>query len=368
MNERSTVGARLRRLRPRSETALLALLWIVTAGFLAKGFQLAPIWQGDYLNYWFAPRAYWSGINPYDVTAYREYGLAIFPEARGQQFNFTYPPPALFLFAPFAILPPYVAFAAWDVLSLAAFYFAARPLVPKAFPTFVAVLSPATLICLQFGQTGLLSSALFLMAMRGSGPAAALLTIKPHLGILVPPALLLRGRKAFLIALAATLLLVGLSALVIGHWGDFLDHVFAFQGRQLVDGSTYMWVIMGTTPMFGYGLKGLILYGIGAVIVLSRNFNIFTAATATFLISPYGFHYDMSAACLGFAVLLYSFWDRMPLWHKAVAGIAYLAPIIVSYGTWWVPPILLLGLFVQTQWFPGVRLTVKDRSITTENV
>jgi hypothetical protein len=198
------------------------------------------------------------------------------------------------------------------------------------------------------------------MAARGSGIAAAVLTFKPQLGFLAAPALLLKTRPGFVIATGVTLALVVLSGVLVGHWRDFLDHTLGFQGRQLVDRSTFMWVIMGTTPMIGYGMLGLILYGIGAIILLTRNFNIFTAATATFLISPYGFHYDMSAVCLGFALLLYSYWNDMPLWQKVIAGLGYLAPLIVVFGTWWVPPILLLGLFVQARWFPGVRLDFKD--------
>jgi hypothetical protein len=111
-----------------------------------------------------------------------------------------------------------------------------------------------------------------------------------------------------------------------------------------------------------------LLFGIWSAIVLSRNFNIFTAATATFLISPYGFHYDMSAACLGFVVLIYSHWGDMPHWHKLVASLAFLSPVIVGFGTWWVPPILLLGLFVEAQWFPGVRLTIKSGRFAVEPV
>jgi hypothetical protein len=339
---------------------LLVLLWAVGAFFSLRHFTIAPVWVSDFLNYWLAPRALMDGVNPYDLTAYADYGLAMFPQANINQLNFTYPPPALLLFFPFALLPPLVAFSAWGLFSLGVFYWAARPLLQKGLPVLVAILSPATLICLQFGQTGLLCSALFLAALRGSGTAAAALIVKPHLGLLVVPAIVLRGSRAVLIAIAATLLLFVISALTVGHWGDFLAHAIGYQGRQLVGGSTYMWAIMGTTPMIAYGALGFVGYALATVIVLCRNFNAYTAATATFLISPYGFHYDMSAACLGFVVLLYSYWDEMPRWHIAAAGLAYLTPVIVGYGTWWVPPILLLGLFVQTHWFPGVRLTFRQ--------
>jgi len=365
----NSAAALFRYVHARPGLALLIFVWLMSLAFASQEIHLVPIWRRDFLNYWLGPRALWAGVNPYDVTAYAHYGLTYFPQGGLKQFNFTYPPHALFLFAPFAVLPPNMAFVAWDIVSLAAFYLAARPLLPKGLPALPAVLSFATLICLQFGQTGLLSSALFLTAARGSGIAAAVLTFKPHLGFLAAPALLLKGRKRFLQAIAYTIVIIVVSEAVLGHWRDFLEHAWGYQGNQIFDESYKdVWYLMGVTPSIGYGVTGFVLYGVGAAIVLSRNFNIFTAATATFLISPYGLHYDMSAVCLGFAILIFSHAAEMPLWHKVVAALAYLSPVLVQFGTWWVPPILLLGLFVQTQWFPGVRLTVRERGIAVVDV
>jgi len=55
-------------------------------------------------------------------------------------------------------------------------------------------------------------------------------------------------------------------------------------------------------------------------------------------------------------------------WQRLVASLAFLTPVIVEFGTWWVPPILLLGLFVQTQCFPGVQLTWRQRRIALAEV
>ena len=362
---------KLRRLPAVSrQTLLLATLWVVLLGFTAARFAMVPIWNRDYFNYWLGPRAIWAGISPYDVVAFADFGLAHHPGGLIQQFNFTYPPHALFLFAPFSLLPPYVSIAAWDIVSLAAFIFAARPLLPKGLPVLAAVLSPATLICLDYGQTGLLTSALFLLAFRGSGLSAAALTFKPHIGFLVAPAVLLAGRRPFLAAVGFTMLLVGASATIFGYWPDFFEHAGYYQAEQLLRDEEMdpYWLTIGVTPMFGYGYWGFLLFAAPALFLLSRNFNVFTAATATFLISPYGFHYDMSAACLGFVVLLFSCWGKMPPWHKLAASLAFLAPVIVNLGTWWVPPLLLAGLFVQAQWLPGVRLAVNERRLATEPV
>lgn len=372
MNEIAQTGAEVRpRFGPRAAIrwvgahealTLLIFLWLVGLAYTLPRFGVGAIWDSDYLNYWFGPRAVRAGINPYDVIAYRDYGLAHFPKGNPPQFNFTYPPHSLFLFWPLSYLPPYVSYVAWDVISLVIFWFAAKRVLLKGLPSFLAVLSPATILCLQFGQTSLLAGALFLMAAGGSGVAAGLLTFKPQLGFLAAPLLLLKGRKPVLIAVGATIVLIVASQLVFGGWKDFLEHAGSYQAGQIFDEEKKnIWYIIGTTPAMGYGRLGFVIYLVVATVVLSRNFNLWTAATATFLISPYGFHYDMSVACLGFAILIYCYWDRMPLWQRLIASLAYLAPIIVQFGTWWVPPIMLLGLFIQTQCFPGVQLTWKQR-------
>ena len=331
---------------------IMALFAIAALSTLPK-WNLLPMWQRDFVNIWLSGRALGSGINPYDIQAFYGFAQGYFPDVSLRQVNFTYPPHAILLFAPFSLLPPTVSLVAWDIASLALFYWAARPLMPEGMPTILALLTPAGLICLIYGQTGLISAALFLIAFRPNGLSAALLTFKPHMGFLVIPALA-RSRVALWTAIILTIALMMASAILLpSGWLDFARHAGVFQGGKLTGGTGQAWLFKGTTPMIGYGVWGWLLYAAGAVYLLARNFNIFTAATATFLISPYGFHYDMAAVSLGFAILLYSHWEVMPVWHKAVASLAFLAPLIVDAGTWLVPPILLLGLLVQGEWFDG---------------
>jgi hypothetical protein len=71
----------------------------------------------------------------------------------------------------------------------------------------------------------------------------------------------------------------------------------------------------------GYGIPSQVAFGLAAAVLLVRNFNVFTAATATFL--PYGFHYAMPVVCLGFATLIVTRWDVLPSWQKVVACLAF---------------------------------------------
>ncbi|WP_205479688.1 glycosyltransferase 87 family protein [Sphingomonas arenae] len=79
---------------------------------------------------------------------------------------YSYPPHALFIAMPFAYLPLGLAFASWNVLTLGLFLYAARFHLPERL--WLAGCAPASVICLSFGQYGLLTSALFLLAFRRS--------------------------------------------------------------------------------------------------------------------------------------------------------------------------------------------------------
>jgi alpha-1,2-mannosyltransferase len=336
---------------------VLAVLFLIGAWWPLKVFfDFEPMAGRDFAVWWGSGHAIRVGVNPYDVEAFKAFGKQILGSLH---FNYTYPPHALFLFVPLSYLPLLPAFIVWNVASAVFFWFAARPLIPKGMPTILAILTPGALININYGQTGLLWSALFMLAFRGSGLAAAALTFKPHFGLLVIPAML-RDRRAFIFATLGTLFLIAASALTFGYWVEFFEHAFVHQGGLIAGYAQTPWYIKGTAPAIGYGLWGWIPFALGGAYFLARNYNLFTAATAAFLISPYGLHYDMPLVCLGFAVMLYARWGVMPWSHKLSASLAFLTPSLVVYATAWaIPPILLWGLVVQTKWTEGLRLHVR---------
>jgi hypothetical protein len=77
----------------------------------------------------------------------------------------------------------------------------------------------------------------------------------------------------------------------------------------------------------------------------------FISATATFLILPYAFNYDMTVVCLGFALMLFRHWGDLPGWQRAALIGGYLSPQMTFLG--WaleapiVPAVLLAGLHAQ---------------------
>jgi hypothetical protein len=73
----------------------------------------------------------------------------------------------------------------------------------------------------------------------------------------------------------------------------------------------------------------------------------FPVATATLLVLPYSFVYDMPVATLGFAVLIYSRWGVFSALERTIAAYALCATIFTPFGL--VPLLLLGGLWLQVR-------------------
>lgn len=302
-------------------------------------------WKNDFATFWTAGMQVLSGES---ADIYRADAI----EAYAERFAivaqpFPYPPHALLFFLPFALLPHLVGYFVWNLATAAFFMWCARPYLPRGFPAVLAALTPGALICFYFGQTGLLFGGLWLLAFRGKWAAVALLTFKPHLG---PLAILsLKDRRAWLGTIAAVLALVAASALAFGpeRWIEFVQLGLS-HSTQI--GSNKRWLVAGVGPAMGYGFLGWIPFAVAGALLLARNVNVFTAATATFLISPYGFHYDMPVASLGFGLAIFAHWHEMPIRHRIPMSLGFLTPAIAYAGVWWIPPILLWALWAQTHY------------------
>lgn len=346
------------------------LPWPFVAGLWLLGAMVTlwMVWNGlgqnqlsidkDYANLWVAGRLAIDGdvAAIFDVEAFRQASVPLLGERIPG--NYSYPPHALFLALPFAALPYEWSLVAWTLVGMAFFMWAAREHCRGVMPLFLAVLTPAALDNIRFGHYGFFAGGLFLLAFsnrhRIAGVAAAALTIKPHLGLLVAVQML-RKPRALMMAVGTTLALILASLIVFGPsaWSSFLTETFAYQSGLIAAGSRGKLLHMMPTPLIGYGFAGHLVFAVCAILLLTRNFNVFTAATATFLILPYAFHYDMTVANLGFAVLIFRHWDEMGLLEKVAACLGFLVPEFTTFGSWFAPPLLLAGLYVQTRRLDG---------------
>ncbi|MFL6732804.1 MAG: hypothetical protein ACJ8EP_10710, partial [Sphingomicrobium sp.] len=200
-----------------------------------------------------------------------------------------------------------------------------------------------------FGQVGLFYGAMWLFAFSGSSLAAAVLTFKPHLGVLAGGEVLRRRQVILSLALFALMMVASAIAFGVDSWSAWARGAAAFQLSNLTAEPLGLWPFQMVTPFLGYGLVGWIVFASAAIFLLTRRFDVFTAATAAFLIAPYGFHYDMTVVCLGFGLLLFLRWREMPAWQTFLCAAAFLLPDVVALGTWIASPILLAALYIQTK-------------------
>lgn len=146
---------------------------------------------------------------------------------------YQYPPTAYLLFAPLAWAPYPVAAAGFVVASASLMAFSLRGAGWNRLGVALGMASPPVLLAIGQGQVTTLTTACLVTATTQAhrrpvlaGAAAAALTIKPQLGLLLPPFFLLIGaRRAFAVAGLGTLALVGVSLALFGAsaWTAFFD-------------------------------------------------------------------------------------------------------------------------------------------------
>lgn len=265
--------------------------------------------------------------------------------------QFSYPPPALFLLAPFGAAPYPIALALWILLGATFFCVAARPFLP--FSPWLAVLTPAALLNIWDGQFGFVYGGLWLLAFRFTearpvigGSAAALLSIKPHLAPLAGLKLVQHPR-AIVTAIIGVLIIV---AITLPLWALFVKAVTGHAQYVVHDEGSFFYRLMPTAyAAFGrHWPIHLIFAGAAAAMLLHfRRFDCFSLSTATFLIIPYAHNYDMTVACVGPAILLYRRWTPLAAWERGILASAFVAPALTFALPQLVPPILLACLWLQ---------------------
>lgn len=331
----------------------------------------------DFANLWIAGKLALDGRGDwaFDLDTFR-LGFFRYLDMPTSLQIYSYPPHALLLDAPFALLPYYVSLALWSVLGVAFLAWAAKPYLPRGFPPLLAALTPAGCMNLWNGSFGLLLGGLWLLFFRWfdsrptrAGAVAAMMTIKPHLGLAIALTALTR-RRAFVSAAIGTVALVLLSTLVFGPatWGAFFFHTTVVQGQLLNSYGDDFYFRMMPSAYVTWQRGALALAAQLAVVVATvvllwtyRRWDAFIAATATVLVIPYVFGYDMTVVCLGAIILLCRYWDALELGQKLVLGAAFLSPnLTFIWPIAWATPFVLLGLLVVQLQFAG-REALADR-------
>jgi alpha-1,2-mannosyltransferase len=168
----------------------------------------------------------------YDAAAFFTLERAVTQPATPDFYPWNYPPASLLIVYPLALLPYLGSLAVWTAAGLTGYLAALWRIFPKPLTLWVGLAFPAVFWTVTHGQNSFLTTSLFcwgllLLPRRPvlAGVLLGLLICKPHLGLLVPIALVAgRHWRAVLAAALTILVSAAISAALFGTalWTDFL--------------------------------------------------------------------------------------------------------------------------------------------------
>ena len=344
----------------------------------------------DFISFWSASHLALEGhpLTAYDPHAIVDAEKAVIP---GTGYNavapWYYPPTFYLVVLPLALLPYFLSLALFEASTLLLYVAVLKRILPGALSWLPILAFGAVPLNMFEGQNGFLTAGLFGLALvlLPNRPALAgipigLLTIKPHLGLLLPLALLCGRcwRTLFSATVSAALFLL----VSVGVMGTATLEAFFNRIPQVTQ-----WIAEGKLPLqkmptvyaflrllgISNGLA-LALHGILAAVVAAavawtwlrcRDHALRAAAlvSGTLLISPYLFDYDLTS--MGLALAWLAVHGLRTGWHRGEREWMVLA---------WVLPALMVPLhhYLHLQLAPfvtlGVLVMVLRRALTESAV
>jgi hypothetical protein len=272
-------------------TALIAgtvavMIWVLSGYGMADPMG-RPVGT-DFLRLWTASCALLSGQERavYDPAAFFALEQAVTQPETPNFYPWNYPPASLLIVYPLALLPYMSSLAVWTVLGVAGYLAALWRILPKPLTLWVGLAFPAVFWTVTHGQTSFLITSLFcwgllLLPRRPilAGLLFGALTFKPHLGLLLPVALVAGGHwRAIVVAALTTLLAAGASIALfgVGIWADFLAST-ADTRTMLESGMNFGHYykmqsvfaaarLLGSPTLLAYSLQALVALGSVAAI------------------------------------------------------------------------------------------------------
>ena len=326
----------------------------------------------DFLNFWQYGLSAWNGEGAalYDPYAYNARLDEMFGGADYLDQLASYPPHLMLLAAPFGLLGYYTALALFTAGGVALYWiFIVRTFEGRA--QRLALLSmPTVAVFLVCGQFSAFLAVAFVGVYRTmdsrpliAGLIIALLTVKPHLGFLIPVFLILTGRwRIFVYAGFFSAAFFALSVLVHGWelWQIYLTDGVRYQSTTLVSSGTMViglmptafvdTIMLGGSPQVAWMVHGLFaLLGLAFLIFMVRKtkdeFLRFAGLiAATLIVTPYLMAYD--TLMLGWVMITLSLryrtdWvDRLS--YRLVMALCPIGVVLAIYGLPGAPLILVL--------------------------
>ena len=177
--------------------------------------------------------------------------------------------------------------AVWLALGLAGYLAALWRIFPKPLTLWVGLAFPAVFWTVTHGQTSFLTTSLFCWGLLQlprrpvlAGILFGVLAFKPHLGLLLPVALVAGGHWRVVVVAALTAILSAVASVVLfgtGVWADFLASTS--DTRSMLEsgmnfGHYYKMQsvfaaarLLGSPMLVAYGLQALVALGAAAAVV-----------------------------------------------------------------------------------------------------
>lgn len=333
---------------------LMSVVWVLRSKDMVdpKGKPLGY----DFITFWAASHVGLAGhaVDAYDFRLLFKVEKLAVPASNGV-FVWYYPPTYFLIILPLALLPYLTAYWVFVLSTLTCYVMVFRRIAHDSTAMWCLAAFSGAWMNLFHGQNAFLTAALAGMALLSleerpalAGVFIGLLAIKPHLALLFPVALIaIRAWRTFFAAAATTLTFTAISTAVVGMASLKACLGSLSYARIFLQNGFLPWVKMPTVFAFLrlLGVPVMAAYIVhaavaaGAVLAVWRtwrgcsDWQLRGAAlmTATFLISPYLFDYDL--AWLAFPIAWLALIGYRNGWlrgEREVLVLSWVLPLIMS--------------------------------------
>lgn len=357
----------------RTRPAPMVRLTGILAGFAAFGLvayfgavilvMTSEVFRGDAFPVDFA--AFWSAaqlaLDGHAIDAFDQQkivaAITIPPDYKQERFFWMYPPTWALVTTPLGILPFWIAWPLFALVSVAVYLFALRPWAASLPGGLNLVLAaPVVVLGAVNANTGLMMAGLLVLAISAmaqgrmvvAGLAIAAMTVKPTLGILIPVALIAGGYwRVILWATIGALVFAALAAVVFGmdYWARFFAGILV-AADQLADGEIPIAVMVSW-----YAFARIVGVVHGDAVLVQIAFSVLLIALIAWvwrrpwamaekgallllaapLATPYAHYYEMAFTLAGL-VLWVQAGHGQRRDERAVMGALWLMPVLILFA------------------------------------
>jgi hypothetical protein len=345
--------------------ALIVTQAVYLAASFAQGSWLIAADGGglptDFVNVWAAGRLVLEGhaAAAYDWPTHKAMEEVALGRPFDGYFGWHYPPTFLFVAMGLALLPYTAAYLLWSFGTFVIYLAAMRILTGERTGWMLAAAFPAVLCNFVVGQNGFVSAALlgaglFFIERRPllAGVLIGLLSFKPHLGILVPVALIAGGHWRVIVAASVAAALwaaVSVAAFGLETWQAFVANIGHTSQAFLSDGwadwgklqtAFGLTRVLGGSEPLAWSVQAVVTLTAAASVALiwrgraDNEIKAAALATAALLATPYLYTYDLVVLAVPLAFLFrVSRVNGLLPYETAGIGIACLLVLIFPFVT-----------------------------------